>query len=61
MPDAGSRESHVPADSLSEIAADEGRDEGARVDTHVENRKPGIAPAVIRPVQAADDDADVRL
>ena len=57
--DAGRGEAEVPVDVLSEIAADERREERAEVDAHVEDREPGIAPLVLGRIELADDDADV--
>ena len=60
-PDAGGAEADVPVDALTEIAADQRRDERAEVDAHVEDREAGVAPLVVVRVELADDHADVAL
>ena len=57
--DAGRRKPGVPVDPLAEISAHERRDERPQVDPHVENREPRVATLIVRPVQPADDHADI--
>src|SRR4029453_14967430 len=57
--DATRRKTDVPVAALSQIPADQGRDERAEIDPHVEDRESRIAAAVLRTVEAPDDHADV--
>ncbi len=59
--DARGAEADVPVDALSEVAADERRDERAEVDAHVVDREAGVAPVVLRTIQRADDHGGVAL
>ena len=55
MPTPAAREADVPVDALSEIAADQRRDERAEVDAHVEDREAGVAALIVGRVERADD------
>ena len=48
---AGTGETEVPIDSLGEPARDERPQEGAEVDSHVEDREPRVAPFISALVQ----------
>ena len=53
--DARRGEADVPVHPLAEIPADERRDEGAEVDSHVVDREAGVAPRVLCAVKRPDD------
>ena len=57
----GAAEPQTPADSLSEIAANQGSDDRAGVDAHVKDREAGIAASVFLRVKTTDHRADIRL
>ena len=60
-PTPAAGEPEVPVDLLGEAAGDDGPDEGAEVDAHVEDREAGVAPRVARLVERAHQRADVGL
>ena len=59
--DPGRGEDPAELLALREPAADQGRDEGARVDPHVVEREPRVASLVLRRIQLAHQRADVGL
>src|SRR5581483_1483357 len=55
------REAQPPVDLLAHQPADQGRNQRADVDSHIEDGKAGIAPRVAGTVKLADDHAYIRL
>jgi hypothetical protein len=51
----------VPVDTLSEVSRDDRAEYRAQIDSHVEERKTGIAPGVILVVERSDQCAGVWL
>ena len=51
----------VPVDLLAQPAANQGADERAEVDAHVEDREPRITPRAALGIKLANERADVRL
>src|SRR5690606_18102864 len=58
---AGDAEPQMPVDVLAEITADEGREERADVDPHVEDRESTIAAPVVLAVESSNGARDVGL
>ena len=59
--DSGQAEARPPANSLAEIAAQDGRPEGAEVDAVIVKREAGVAARIIVFVKLADDRGNVGL
>src|SRR6185436_19344202 len=59
--DASGAKTVMPSNALSEVPADERRDERAGVDPHVEDREPRVTPLITAAVDLADHRRDVRL
>ena len=51
----------MPVDVLTEISANQGRNQRAEIDPHIEDRKPGIAAHIVLAIEIADHGADVRF
>ena len=60
-PEPGTCEAKVPIDALGDPARDDGAEEGAEVDSHVEHGKAGVAPFIAGFIESAHERADVWL
>src|SRR5947207_2690040 len=60
-PEPGCTEAEGPAYALAEDAGNQGSDECADVDPHVEDREPGVAPRAAFRIEVTDDCRDIRL
>src|SRR5207244_1998389 len=57
--DAGACESDMPVNSLRDVAGDDGTQKSSEVDSHVKDRKAGIAPRVVLFVERTNHGTDV--